>query len=464
MKIECCVEPHMKNKGLLISATVSPGKFKVPVQIKINDLDRFVTLRVGHLVGIATEIHEIIEKGPDICTTDGVITPELKVSTSSASDCSQSEEVLLTTTLSSKSDCSQSAEDIAPPISNPDSIKSGNFPLNSKPDCIPSGNLPLKFKSDCSQSDRVLLNCNPDCSQSGSLPSNIHSDCIQSDTLPSNSHSDCIQSGSLLAEGGDCSQSAADSSFNIHLPIPCNTSLTSEETIKLQYTDCLLSDSMPKKATVLCTETESPKSVSAPISSIREQIPEYMRDMYDRSVVNLSTVQADAFGKSLLQFTDIFAKHDLDLGCMKGVEHNINTGDHQPIKQKLRHTPLGFEKEEEKLLTKLLDTGIIVPSTSEWASPTVLIQKSDGTICYCLDYRKLNDCTVKDSFPLPLIDDCLDTLAGTIWLSIVDMANGYYQILLSKDARAKTAIITHWGLFEHLRMGFGLCNVPATFQ
>ena len=90
---------------------------------------------------------------------------------------------------------------------------------------------------------------------------------------------------------------------------------------------------------------------------------------------------------------------------MKGVEHNINTRDHQPIKQKLRCTPLGFEKVEEKHLTKLLDTGIIVPSTSEWASPTVLIQKSDGTICYCLDYRKLNDCSVNDSFPLPLIDD-----------------------------------------------------------
>ena len=148
----------------------------------------------------------------------------------------------------------------------------------------------------------------------------------------------------------------------------------------------------------------------------------------------------------------------------KCFKHNMNTGNHQPIKQKLRRTPLGFEKEEEKHLIKLLDTGIIVPSTSEWASPTVLIQKYDGTIRYCLDYRKLNDCTVKDSFPLPLIDDCLDTLASTIWLSIVDMANGYYQILLSKDARAKTAFITRWGLFEHLRMGFGLCNAPATFQ
>ena len=81
-----------------------------------------------------------------------------------------------------------------------------------------------------------------------------------------------------------------------------------------------------------------------------------------------------------------------------------------------------------------------------------------------MDYRKLNECTVKDSFPLPLIDDCLDTLAGMVWLSIVDMANGYYQILLSKEAKAKTAFITRWGLFEHDRMGFGLCNAPATFQ
>ena len=198
---------------------------KVPVQI-INDLDRSVTLRAGHLVGIATEIHEIIEKGPDIRTTDYVITPEPKVSTSSTSDCSQSEEVVATTSLSSKSDRSQSAEDITLPISNPDCIQSGNFPLNSNPDCIQSGNLPLKFKSDCNQSERVPLNCNPDCSQSGNFPSNIHSDCIQSDTLPSNSRPDCIQSGSFAAEGADCSQSAADSLFSVHLPMPCNTSLT----------------------------------------------------------------------------------------------------------------------------------------------------------------------------------------------------------------------------------------------
>ena len=80
---------------------------------------------------------------------------------------------------------------------------------------------------------------------------------------------------------------------------------------------------MPKEATVFHAETESPKSESTPLSSIREQIPEYMREMYDRSVVNLSTVQVDAFGKLLLQFTDIFSKHDLDLGCMKGVEHDM---------------------------------------------------------------------------------------------------------------------------------------------
>ena len=223
-----------------------------------------------------------------------------------------------------------------------------------------------------------------------------------------------------------------------------------------------------REVAVLRTETESgtefPRSETLTSTSVRDHIPNYMKEMFDKSTVHLTQDQTEKFGKLLLEFVSIFAKHDLDLGCMKGVEHHINTGDHPPVKQRLRRTPLGFEGEEEKHLQKLLDAGIIKPSTSEWASPTVLIRKSDGTIWYCLDYRKLNECTVKDSFPLPLIDDCLDTLAGTVWLSIVDMANGYYQILLSKEAKAKTAFITHWGLFEHDRMGFGLCNAPATFQ
>lgn len=130
----------------------------------------------------------------------------------------------------------------------------------------------------------------------------------------------------------------------------------------------------------------------------------------------------------------------------------------------MRRTPLGFEKEEEEHLGKMLQCGVIRPSTSEWASPPVLVRKKDGSVRWCIDYRALNSVTVKDAFPLPLISECLDTLSETSFLSTLDLASGYWQIEIAEPDRHKTAFIMKHGLFEHTRMGFGLCNAPSTFQ
>ena len=113
-------------------------------------------------------------------------------------------------------------------------------------------------------------------------------------------------------------------------------------------------------------------------------------------------------------------------------------------------------------MTKL--SGIIRPSESDRASAPVLVPKKDGSVRWCIDYRALNDKTIKDQYPLPLIDDCLDTLAGTVYFSTLDLASGYYQIELEESSMKKTAFVTKYGLFEHVRMGFGLCNAPATFM
>jgi hypothetical protein len=94
----------------------------------------------------------------------------------------------------------------------------------------------------------------------------------------------------------------------------------------------------------------------------------------------------------------------------------------------------------------MLTTGIIQPSTSEWASAPVLVRKKDGTVHWYIDYRALNDRTVKDCFPLPIIEDCLDSLQGTTTFSTLDLASGYYQIELEPDDRRKTAFITRYGL------------------
>ena len=112
----------------------------------------------------------------------------------------------------------------------------------------------------------------------------------------------------------------------------------------------------------------------------------------------------------------------------------------------------------------MLDAGVTKESVSEWASSPVLIRKRDGSVRWCIDYRALNYVTVKDKFPLPLVEDCLDTLAGNIRFSKLDANSAYWQVQVKEEDRKKTAFLTKFGLFEHVKMGFGLTNAPATFS
>ena len=104
-----------------------------------------------------------------------------------------------------------------------------------------------------------------------------------------------------------------------------------------------------------------------------------------------------------------------------------------------------------------------LPLVDDWASSPVLIRKRDGTVHWCIDYRGLNNVTVKDVFPLPLVDDCLDTIAGNVWFSKLDANSAYWQINIKPEDRHKTAFHTRYGLYEHVKMGFSLCNAPATY-
>lgn len=213
----------------------------------------------------------------------------------------------------------------------------------------------------------------------------------------------------------------------------------------------------------ISTETDKDSS-AAEFLHLGSTMPNHLRTLFENSIKNLSTEEAIALSSLLVEFQDVFAKTDTDLGCLKGVEHEIDTGNANPIKQRMRRTPIGFESEEDKHLQSMLDNGIIRPSFSQWSSPPVLVRKKDGSIRWCIDYRQLNNVTKKDVFPLPLIEECLDTLAGTEYFSTLDMASGYWQIPIREQDKCKSAFITKRGLFEHNRMAFGLCNAPATFQ
>lgn len=124
-----------------------------------------------------------------------------------------------------------------------------------------------------------------------------------------------------------------------------------------------------------------------------------------------------------------------------------------------------FQRAEcQKLLKGMIDEGVISPSTSPWASPVVLGKKKDGSLCFCIDYRKLNAVTRKDAYALPRIDNTLDALAGSKWFTTLDLASGYWQVEVDTQDREKTAFTTPEGLYEFNVMPFGLCNVISHFS
>ena len=146
------------------------------------------------------------------------------------------------------------------------------------------------------------------------------------------------------------------------------------------------------------------------------------------------------------------------------VKHEIDTGDAAPIKQPCRRLPLAQRPLVEAELDKMLQADVVEASTSPWASPLVLVTKKDGSVRFCVDLRAVNAVTKKDAYPLPRIDETLDTLSGAQWFCCLDLQSGFWQVEMSEKDKEKTAFTTHKGLYQFKVMGFGLTNAPATFE
>ena len=170
--------------------------------------------------------------------------------------------------------------------------------------------------------------------------------------------------------------------------------------------------------------------------------------------------------KALLRLLDpkFFASKTQPLGKATCAVHYIDTGRAYPIAQRLRPTSPRDRETIRHQIQEMLAYGAIRPSQSPWASPVVLVGKKDGETRFCVDYRKLNDVTVKDAHPLPRIADMLESLRGSRYFTILDAAKGYWQIPVAPDSIEKTAFSCPEGLFEFTVMPFGLCNAPATYQ
>jgi transposase InsO family protein len=156
---------------------------------------------------------------------------------------------------------------------------------------------------------------------------------------------------------------------------------------------------------------------------------------------------------------------DGTLGEVRVTEHRIELqAGARPVYQAPYRAGQKGRDVEKKEVERMLQAGVIEPANSEWASPVVLITKKDGSIRFCVDYRKLNALTVRDTYPLPRMDDYLDCLGEAQLFTTLDCNSGYWQIPVAREDRDKTAFVTHCGIHRFTRMPFGLVNAPATFQ
>lgn len=179
---------------------------------------------------------------------------------------------------------------------------------------------------------------------------------------------------------------------------------------------------------------------------------------------NLSPSQVQSLKSLLQKYSAVFSKHSEDRGRTSIIKHRIRTGDATPVKQRAYRVTPEQRVEIQTQVEKLLKADVIEESYSPWAAPVVLVRKKNGTWRFCLDYRKLNVVTIKDSHPLPRVDDALDALSGSAWFSTMDLQHGYWQVELDEKDREKTAFTTGSGLYHFKVMPMGLTNAPATCQ
>ena len=173
-------------------------------------------------------------------------------------------------------------------------------------------------------------------------------------------------------------------------------------------------------------------------------------------------VHLEAAMKLLREFEDLFSEGD-EYGHMDLVQHEIRTQDVPPIKCKLRPLAPPVEEKLKEQMDHWLKQDVVEASTSPWSFALIAVPKKNGKTRFCVDYRRLNEVTLKDSFPLPHIEDSLARLSRSTVFSGIDGTGAYHVVSVREEDREKTAFATPWGLYQFKRMPFGLCNAPATY-
>ena len=178
-----------------------------------------------------------------------------------------------------------------------------------------------------------------------------------------------------------------------------------------------------------------------------------------------SPENAVAVRELVLAYHDVFTLESNELGCTSAIEHEIRIENDEPFKERFWRIPLPLLEEVHTSLRDMLEAGVIHPSQSPWCNAVILVWKKDGTLCFCVDFRCLNTCMKKDSYPLPWIQEALESMAGSAHFSSMDFKSGFWQIkMIPESQQYMVFMVGNLGFYEFTHMPFRLCNALVTFQ
>ena len=210
----------------------------------------------------------------------------------------------------------------------------------------------------------------------------------------------------------------------------------------------------------------TPVECAAPTEPVRNdsKLNEAIELIVGKVDKSVTASEKESLRQVLYKYADVISLNEFDIGLTPLVEHEIDTGDAKPVKQALRRQPFVYLPKIDAHVEQMVKAGWATPVSSPWSMNLVCVKKGDESLRMCTDLRAVNSLTKKDSYRLPNITTCLETLSGAKYFTSMDLANAFLQIPIKAADQEKTTFITRTGTYAYTRMCFGLCNASATFS